>query len=191
MLIALVTWALNFFHITGLLATWCGYPVVPSDCVCLHSTRNYSKKTEKNVQTYPSLRYQKSAGKPACIYTRHNHVWRLQLSIHQVARRTHHREYKRDQAQAKALLEIADRFLLSQVITTSTRINNILDLFFTNNLSAVQKHRVEKTIFLTRAWSPLKPPTQNQEYKIRVSRQQHQIHSVDSISTAKMWTGKK
>ncbi|XP_076061613.1 uncharacterized protein LOC143037360 [Oratosquilla oratoria] len=52
-----------------------------------------------------------------------------------------------DQAQAKLLLEIADKLFLNQHIMEPTRRNNILDLFFTNNQESVSNCRSEKTIF--------------------------------------------
>ena len=48
------------------------------------------------------------------------------------------------QAQAKALLEVADKALLTQQIITPTRLNNILDLYFTNNRESVNTYRTEK-----------------------------------------------
>ena len=50
------------------------------------------------------------------------------------------------QAQAKALLEVADKALLTQQIITPTRLNNILDLYFTNNHESVNTYRTDKTI---------------------------------------------
>ncbi|KAK3861456.1 hypothetical protein Pcinc_032580 [Petrolisthes cinctipes] len=51
------------------------------------------------------------------------------------------------QAQAKALLEVTDKALLTQQIITPTRRDNILDLYFTNNQESVNTYRTEKNIF--------------------------------------------
>ena len=52
-----------------------------------------------------------------------------------------------DQAQARVLLDVAEKAFLTQQLTTPTRLTNILDLFFTNNQDAVSDYKVEKTIF--------------------------------------------
>ncbi|KAG0702581.1 hypothetical protein GWK47_025060 [Chionoecetes opilio] len=52
-----------------------------------------------------------------------------------------------DQAQAKILLDVTDKAFLTQQLQKLTRVNNILDLFFTNNQDSVRSYRVEKTIF--------------------------------------------
>ncbi|KAK4311194.1 hypothetical protein Pmani_017286 [Petrolisthes manimaculis] len=50
------------------------------------------------------------------------------------------------QAQAKALLEVADKSLLTQQIITPTRRDNILDLYFTNNQESINTYKTEKNI---------------------------------------------
>ncbi|KAK4302915.1 hypothetical protein Pmani_025032 [Petrolisthes manimaculis] len=50
------------------------------------------------------------------------------------------------QAQAKALLEVADKSLLTQQIITPTRRDNILDLYFTNNQESINTYRTEQNI---------------------------------------------
>ena len=54
---------------------------------------------------------------------------------------------REDQLQANLLLDTADKVFLTQLITRPTRLNNTLDLFFTNNEEAISSYRVEKTIF--------------------------------------------
>ena len=47
-----------------------------------------------------------------------------------------------DKVQIAALLEFAEEFFLHQVINSPTRLNNILDLLFTNNLHLINDHTV-------------------------------------------------
>ena len=52
-----------------------------------------------------------------------------------------------DRTQARLLIEIAEKFFLTQQINKPTRKDNILDLLFTNNGDAVRSYTVETTIF--------------------------------------------
>ena len=52
-----------------------------------------------------------------------------------------------EQTQARILLEITGKAFLTQQLMKPTRINNILDLYFTNNQDSITDYQVEKTIF--------------------------------------------
>lgn len=51
------------------------------------------------------------------------------------------------QQQANLLLEVSEKYFLSQIITKPTRKESTLDLFFTNNQDLVHSYTTEKTIF--------------------------------------------
>lgn len=51
-----------------------------------------------------------------------------------------------EQAQARALLQLSDKAFITQYVTCSTRLNNALDLLFTNNPDSISNYRVGKTI---------------------------------------------
>ena len=50
-----------------------------------------------------------------------------------------------DRSQAELLLTLAEDFCLKQIIETPTRLNNILDLFFTNNEHIIHDHLIYPT----------------------------------------------